>query len=168
RTPAPSGYGAPAPTGYAAPPGAYAGPAAGYAAPFAPEPERPATSTTGVLSLVLALIAVVLGTALGSWAAFEIGRGVVSMDNLTSSTTNPLRLLTPVRDVVLWAEITFWAATALGVVAFVLGIVATVKRRGRGAGIAGLVIAAVGPFVFAGVAWALFTAGAAAGINALS
>jgi hypothetical protein len=72
-------------------------------------------------------------------------------------------ILTPVRDWVLMGEIAFWAGTAIGIWALVQGIVAIATRRGRGAGIAAVVIAAVGPLIFGAVVQGFLTAGFAAG-----
>jgi len=111
--------------------------------------------TLGALSLALALCALVGATLLSAITGFAAAEGamrhaiVVSpsgLENLTESQL--LALLTPVRGLVLWAEIGFWAGTLLGVASLALGIVAIVTRRGRGPGIAGVVIAAVAPFLY--------------------
>ncbi len=59
-----------------------------------------------------------------------------------------LALLSPVRGLVLWAEIGFWAGTVLGLWALVQGIVAIATRRGRGQGIAAVIVAAAGPILY--------------------
>ncbi|GAA5150401.1 hypothetical protein GCM10025768_15220 [Microbacterium pseudoresistens] len=155
----------PAPT-YQAPPGALQGPAAGYAAPL-PASAEPRGSTLGVIALVLAVIAGVGCTVLGGWASFEIGRGIVNANDLSAFDESSLRFLSPVRDIVLWAEIAFWAGTIAGITGLVLGIIAAVKKRGRGAGIAAIVIAALGPILFVVLAVTLFGAGAASGAAGL-
>ncbi|MBS1907109.1 MAG: hypothetical protein JST33_11210 [Actinobacteria bacterium] len=144
----------PEPPAYAAPPGAFAGPAGGYAAsaPYLPT-ERPARGAgLGRVALLLALLATVVLTIVGAVLAWQIGHGVGSSTDLTtlekSLSAGDLAILTPVRDLVLWAEITSWAATTLGIWALVQGIVAIAKRRGRGPGIAAVVIAVLGPFVY--------------------
>jgi hypothetical protein len=72
-------------------------------------------------------------------------------------------ILTPVRDWVLLGEVSFWVGTALGVSALVLGVVAIVTARGRGAGIAAVIVAALGPIVFGAVVQGFLTAGLTAG-----
>ena len=67
------------------------------------------------------------------------------------------------RDWVLMGEVSFWVGTAIGVWALVQGIIAIVKGRGRGAGIAAVVIAALGPIAFGAVVQGFLTAGLAAG-----
>ncbi|MDR6865665.1 hypothetical protein J2Y69_000247 [Microbacterium resistens] len=163
--PAPTPPGYQAVPAYQAPPGAYAGPAAtGYDTPFTPEQDRSSTGGgLGLTALVLSLIATIGSSIAGGWASFEIGRGVIDVDNLRALNGSILRVLSPVRDIVLWAEISFWTGTVLGILAFVVGIIATVRRRGRGAGIAAIVLSVLGPIVFGGVVFTLLTMGAAAG-----
>ena len=74
-------------------------------------------------------------------------------------------ILTPVRDWVLLGEIAFWAGTVLGTWALVQGIVAIVKDRGRGWGIAAVVLAVIGPIAFAVGVQALLAAGFASGAS---
>ena len=74
-----------------------------------------------------------------------------------------LAILSPVRDLLLWAELSLWIGTATGIAAIVLGIIAIVKRRGRGSGIAALVLAGLGPIVYVTVGMTAFTMGATAG-----
>lgn len=146
--PAP-GYGAPA---YQAPAGAFTGPATGYQAPFTP-PVPPAGPGLGRVALILALVAAVLVPIAAGFLAYEIGHGAAGVANISRFTGDLLPLLTPVRDYVLWLEIAGWAGTAFGIWALVQGIVAIVKQRGRGAGIAALVLAVLGPIVFAVLAY---------------
>lgn len=77
------------------------------------------------------------------------------------------RILSPVRDLVLLAEVCFWAGTVLGVTAFVLGIVATARDRGRAAGIAAIVVSALGPFLFAALVFLALTAGASTSVGSV-
>ena len=51
----------------------------------------------------------------------------------------------------------------LGIAAFVLGILAIVKRRGRGMGIAGIVVAVIGPVIFFTAVFIALSIGAAVG-----
>jgi hypothetical protein len=70
-----------------------------------------------------------------------------------------------VRDLVLWAEIGFWTGTALGVAALVMGIIAIVTRRGRGFGIAAVIVAAVGPVIYGTIVAFAALAGMGAGAS---
>ncbi|VXB14916.1 conserved membrane hypothetical protein [Microbacterium sp. 8M] len=176
--PVPPGYTAPpaAPGGYAvppvppapyspqqnaqppqAPPGAFAGPAGGYAAPFPAPAARRGGAAIGRVALVLALVATVLLTLVSAVLAWQIGYGAGSGTSLTDLerqlAAEDLSAFTPVRDLVLWWEITAWVASALGIWALVQGIVAIARRRGRGSGIAAVIIAALGPLVFFFVAY---------------
>ena len=157
--------GAPAPV-YQAPPGAFAGPAGGYLVPPAPGGTPHPGPALGRVALILALIATVALTAVGAVLAGQIAQGASSTVTVSSFESGSLAFLTPVRDLVLWFEITGWTATALGIWALVQGIVAIVKRRGRGAAIAAVVIAVLGPFVYLGVAYAAVLFGAMAGLGA--
>ncbi|GAB6857010.1 hypothetical protein [Microbacterium xylanilyticum] len=173
----PPGYTAPpaAPGGYAAPPvpqpetqtsypqppqappGAFAGPAGGYAAPFPAPAARRGGAAIGRVALILALVATVLLTVLNAVLAWQIGYGAGSGTTLPELekqlAAEDLSAFTPVRELVLWWEITAWVASGLGIWALVQGIVAIARRRGRGSGIAAVIIAALGPFVFFFVAY---------------
>ena len=61
---------------------------------------------------------------------------------------------------VLIAEIAVWAGSALGIWALVQGVIAVVRRRGRGAGIAAIAISVLAP----GIALASAFLGAVMGI----
>lgn len=153
------------PPGYAAPAGhpattGYPGAVAQYST-GAPAPRGRAL---GTVALVLALLAAVGASLLAALASFNIGLGTgrqIAMGAL--GTDFDWSILTPVRDWVLMGEIAFWAGTVIGVWALVQGIVAIATRRGRGAGIAAVVIAAVGPLIFGAVVQGFLTAGFAAG-----
>lgn len=177
---APGGYQAPgyptpgaAAPAYQAPVGAYQAPIGGYqvaAGPYS-APAAPETSarTTGVLALILSLAAAIVVPIIGATAAFAVGSIIPNaVDDVTSTGLYSLAFLAPARDQVLWAEISFWAGTVLGIAAFVLGIVAIVKRRGRGQGIAGLIIAVLGPVVFFTAVFIALTVGAAVGAAQLT
>lgn len=152
--PPPPPAGVPAPP--AAPPGAYHVPVGGYPVSTGgypggyQVPSAPAGSrTTGAVALILALLATIVVPVVAAAIAFQIGSLLpntrISVD---SSFKDDLSMLTPARTQVLWAEITFWTGTVLGIGAIVLGIIATAKRRGRGLGITGMVLAALGPVGF--------------------
>lgn len=153
------------PPGYAAPAGYPA--ATGYPGAVAQYPSgTPATRgrALGTVALVLALLATVGASLLAALASFNIGLGTgrqIAMGAL--GTDFDWSILTPVRDWVLMGEIAFWAGTVIGIWALVQGIVAIATRRGRGAGIAAVVIAAVGPLIFGAVVQGFLTAGFAAG-----
>lgn len=140
--------GAPAPQ--AAPPGAYQVPVGGYAqtsgayqVPTTPERQ---SGVLGTLSLVLAIVAAVVSPIVAAVAGFEIGVRIPS--GIDTNSPDFLATLSPARDQVLWAEIAFWAGTVLGVAAIVIGILGIARRRGRGKGIAALVVAIIAPVVF--------------------
>ncbi|KNY06347.1 hypothetical protein AKH00_11295 [Microbacterium sp. GCS4] len=148
---APAGFPAPgAPTPQAAPPGAYQVPVGGYApSPGGYQvPEVPARKSgfLGILALVLAIVAGVVVPIVAGVAGFEIGVRIPS--GIDTNDPELLSTLSPARDQVLWAEIAFWAGTVLGIAAIVIGILGIVRRQGRGAGIAALVVAAIAPVIF--------------------
>ncbi|MBO0981047.1 hypothetical protein [Microbacterium sp. SD291] len=149
----------------AAPPGAYQVPVGGYAVPAGayavPAPVATSSKLPGVLALVFALVAAVVTPIVAGVAGFEIGRRIPS--GLDASTTEVLTVLSPARDQVLWAEISFWAGTILGIVAIVLGIIAIRRKQGRGLGIGALIVAVLGPIVFGVVLLFAFAAGTATG-----
>lgn len=139
------------PPGYAAAP--YAAPyvpTVGYGpAPIVPAP-APASSTLGLVALVLSLVAAVLVPITTAVAGFNVGLGAGRELVLSPLSAGfDWSILTPVRDWVLLGEIAFWTGTVLGVWALVQSIIAIVKRRGRGQGIAAVVLAALGPAFFA-------------------
>lgn len=164
---APYGYPAgPPASGYpAAPPGAYQVPVGGYAAPAGayavPETTTRRSRLLGLLSLILALIAAVVMPIIAGINAFVIGR--VIPPGMTTS-RGDLRIFSPVRDQVLWTELSFWTGTLLGIAAIVLGIIAIRRKQGRGAGIAALVVAALGAVIFAIVLVIALGAGSASGL----
>ncbi|MEV7633565.1 hypothetical protein AB0N64_14290 [Microbacterium sp. NPDC089318] len=142
--PVPPAPQAPPPGAYRVPVGGYQAPVGGYAAPPPVAPSR----AWGAVSLVAALIAVVVAPIVAGVLALQIGL-VVSVDDLVSEAGDfVIAALSPVRTETLWAEIMFWLGTVLGVGAVVGGIVAVARRRGRGMGIAAIVIAAIGPGAF--------------------
>ena len=149
------------PPGYSGPYLAGAYPAAGAAAG---NPAADRGSRLGVVALIAALGAAVLAPIGGAIAAFNIGVGTGREIALRPTDIDfDWSILTPVRDWVLLGEISFWVGTVLGIWAVAQGIIAIVTRRGRGAGIAAVVVGALGVGVFAIAVQAFLTAGLAAG-----
>lgn len=160
---APGAYPTAAPVAPAAPPGAYAVPVGGYAVPSGaysvPDAAPQRSGVLGSLALVFSLVAAVVAPILGGISAFEIGRRLP----YGVSSGNDLSVLSPARDQVLWAELSFWTGTVFGIAALVLGIIAIRRRQGRGAGIAALVLAVLGVVIFSAVVLVTFAVGGAAG-----
>jgi hypothetical protein len=153
-------YGRPFAAPYATPP------VAGYQ-PRQPTPAGP--SALGAVAFILSLLAAVGAPIVVSFAAWGIGTGLGSQEFTTLTENSPstsvlLAALTPVRGQVLAAEIAFWAGTILGIWAIIQGIVAIAKRRGRGFGIAAIVVAVIGPFVFFWLAVIFLGMGAAGAV----
>lgn len=148
----------------AAPPGAYSVPVGGYAVPSGaysvPDPTPTRSGVLGSLALVFSLVAAVVAPILGGISAFEIGRRLP----FGISNGRDLSVLTPARDQVLWAELSFWTGTVFGIAAIVLGIIAIRRRQGRGTGIAALVLAVLGVVIFFAVVLVTFALGGAAGL----
>ncbi|QNA93093.1 hypothetical protein [Microbacterium sp. Se63.02b] len=128
-----------------------------------PETAPRPSAYLGMLALILALVAAVVPAIVVGISAFEIGR--VLPQGVSTTTTEDLSVLAPARDQVLWAELSFWAGTILGIAAIVVGILAIAKKRGRGAGIAALVIAVVGAVIFFIVLVSALAAGSAVGFS---
>ncbi len=144
---APPSYGqSPQYGGFAAP--SVAPYAPGYANVVAPQQQPAKSSTLGMIAMILALVAAVVAPVVGAIAGWNVGSGATTQLITQMRSTMDLSILTPVRDWVLLGEISFYAGTALGIWAIVQGIIAIVQRRGRGQGIAALVVALVAPFVF--------------------
>ncbi|WP_309065773.1 hypothetical protein [Microbacterium sp.] len=146
-----------------APPGAYAVPMGGYQVPVGgytvPPAAPPASPVTGVIALLTGLLAAVVVPLIGGILGYQIGTLVPAADFSTATGVEDLSIFSPARTQILWAEIAFWSGTVLGIAAFVLGIVATVKRRGRGQGIAAIVLAVLGPVFFFGALFVMLAAG---------
>lgn len=158
-----------APHAYAPPPG-YAPPPQGYG-PYIPSPaiaSAPAAggSGLGIVAFALAVLAAIGASIVGSIAGFNIGLGTGREVALQPMDIDfDWSILTPVREWVLLGEAAFWAGTILGIWAIVQGIVAIVKNRGRGWGIAAVVVAAIGPIAFATGVQAFLAAGFASGAS---
>lgn len=133
-------------------------------APAAP-PVHKRGAALGVVALLLSLFAVVVVPLLMGVAAFEIGQGALTQNVLTSAQFSP-DTLTPVRGWVLFAEITFWTGTVCGIWALTQGIVAIVRQRGRGAGIAAAVLASTGPLIALVVVFSALGVGASMNMGA--
>ena len=148
----------------AAPPGAYQVPVGGYAAPSgsyaAPDASPKPSEFLGLLALGLSILAAVVMPIIGGVSAFEVGRRIPQG---ISGSTGDLGFLSPARDQVLWTELSFWAGTVLGIAAIVLGIIAIRRKRGRGAGIAALIVAVLGAVIFVVAVFTAFAIGGAAG-----
>ena len=152
-----------------APPAGYAPPAQGYG-PYVPLPPpgrvRRAGAGLGIAALVMAVLAAVGATVLGSIAGYGIGLGTGRSIALQPMDIDfDWSILTPVRDWVLLGEVAFWVGTALGTWALVQGIIAIVKDRGRGWGIAAVIVAVLGPIAFAIGVQAFLAAGFASGAS---
>ncbi len=159
---------APQAYGYA-PPAGYARPTQGYG-PYVPMPAPPPLARRGpglgIVAFVLAVLAAVGATIVGSIAGYNIGLGTGRSIALEPMDIDfDWSILTPVRDWVLLGEIAFWVGTVLGTWALVQGIVAIVKDRGRGWAIAAVILAVLGPIAFAVAVQALLTAGFASGAS---
>jgi hypothetical protein len=117
-----------------------------------------------VTALVASLAAVAGASLVGAIAAWRVGLGAGrALASRPIDADFDWSVLTPVREWVLAGEIAFWFGTVVGLWALVQGVVAIATARGRGAGIAAVVIAALGPVAFALVVQALLTAGLTAG-----
>ena len=154
-----------APVYQAAPPGAYQVPVGGYDAPAgayqAPPSGEKKSGLLGILALILSIVAAVVTPIVVGIAGFEIGRRLPG----GFDTTDPdfLSVLSPARDQVLWAELSFWTGTVLGIAAIVIGILAIRKKQARGAGIAALVVSVLGPIIFWVVLLVAISTGTATG-----
>lgn len=167
-----------APNGWA--PGGYVQTAPGappvYLPPAAaPRPVEAPSTALGAIALIVAVCAIVVSSILSATTGFAAANGAVAHAALTSpsslenlSDTEALALLSPVRGLVLWAEIGFWTGTLLGIWALIQGIVAIATRRGRGQGIAAVIAAAAGPIVYAVAVTVALVAGIAAAVPTYS
>jgi hypothetical protein len=173
----PNGY--PTPPSYA-PPAGYTAPPQGYG-PWTPQASVPTTGPApaqtganrlglGAVALILAIVAAVITPVAAAIAGFQIGLG--TGDQLAtlpapSGADFDFALLSSVRESVLLAEVSFWAGTVLGIWAIVQGIIAIAKNRGRGFGIAAVVIAVIGPLLYGVALWGLFATGVASSATPL-
>ncbi|MFT4235512.1 MAG: hypothetical protein QM607_11000, partial [Microbacterium sp.] len=116
----------------------------------------------GRIAVLLALLAGLGALLVDTICAFLSGLVVARGGGVDWESSDPISWdqLTPARDAVATAEFTFWAATVIGIIAIVLGIVAIAKRRGRGAGIAAVIISVLAPGLVLGAAFLGFVIGA--------
>lgn len=149
---------------YAPPPGyGVPVPRAGVAATAPPRPAATGRAL-GMVALIVAIVAAVVPAILVSIATFEIGLGAGrELAARPSDAAFDWSVLTPVRDWVLLAEVSFWVGIALGVWAVVQGLVAMVQNRGRGYAIAAVVVAVVGAILYVVALQGFLTTGLAAG-----
>lgn len=140
-TQAPPPFPAPPPGAYTTPVGGYPNVASGYAVPKSTAPQSKAP---GIVALVTSLIIFIVSSIIAGVVGFQIGLGAPdAVPMLTGDEPISMSVLSPVRGEVLLAEISFWGSTILGVFAIITGIWAISARRGRGAGIAAVIIAIV-------------------------
>lgn len=145
-------------------PGAQAYPGANTAYATYGAPAEPRGKGLGATALVGALIAAIVAPIAAAIAGYRIGLGASREFTLRDIDDRfDWSVLAPVRDWVLIAEVSFWVGTVLGLWALIQGIVAIAKNRGRGAGIAALVLAILGPFVFGAAIYFTLVVGAVGG-----
>lgn len=159
--PAPTGEPAAYPPAPQAPPGAYQVPVGGFATPVGgyavPPAAAPTSGMLGILALTFALLAAVAAPILAGVFGFQIGSRIPS--GIDTTDPNLLSVLSPARDQVLWAEISFWAGTVLGLAGIVVGIIAIVKKQRRALGVIALILSVLG----AGIYWIVLVASLSAG-----
>lgn len=127
---------------------------------LAPPPPSKKRRPLGAFALVAGILSMVLAPAVAGFAAFRVGRGAGAQIVAQGGRNLDLRVLSPVRDLVLVVEVAFWSGTVLGISALVVGIIATARNSGRPMGIVAIVMAALGPFIFAALVALALAAGA--------
>jgi hypothetical protein len=144
-------------------PGAY--PAASAAGEPGVKPKGP--STLGIIAFVAALAGVIIGSIL----VFVGGQAIGSVVQYTgtSGTVDPSTVPAAGQDAATsGGGLTVAGFLVFGVLAlwgFIQGIVATVKKRGRGWGIAAIILAVIGGGIVAALWFAGLAAGAAPYVN---
>ena len=114
-----------------------------------PPPVRTDSPALGTIALLLTIAGAVGATIIAVFAGVAAGPDVLrALESTTPDGSIDLSLLSPVRGWVLTGEVAFWAGTVLGIWAIVQGGIALASRRGFGAGLAAIIVAAVGPVVF--------------------
>jgi hypothetical protein len=135
-------------SGYTAPPAGDASPPAAYGAP-APAARPKGSSRLGVIAFLAALLGIIIGSILATiggmqtgsltqYADYSTGTGTLDYDSVPQSVQQmgiAAGLLT-VAAFLVWGAFALWG--------FIQGIVAAVKNRGRGWGIAAIVLAVIG------------------------
>ncbi|BAJ75943.1 Tfp pilus assembly protein PilP [Microbacterium testaceum StLB037] len=139
--------------------------AAPYVAPatgtlLAPPPSSKKRRPLGAFALVAGILSMVVAPAVAGFAAFRVARGAGAQIVAQGGQNIDLRVLSPVRDLVLVVEVAFWTGTVLGIAALVVGIIATARDSGRPMGIVAIVLAALGPVIFAAFVALALAAGA--------
>jgi hypothetical protein len=129
---------------YSAAPAAFE-PPPGYV--LTPAVREPRSKTLGLVAFLVALVVivgtVVASTLIGHAAAPYAYHGATSLGyNLDIGSSRPGESSLAILNL-----LEFGLGTVLGIWALVQGIVATATRRGRGFGIAAIVLAALGPIV---------------------
>lgn len=139
-------------------PGAYAAPA------YASEHRAPVSKKLGVIAFVAALLGVVIGAILAFVAGLQTA-GIAQYADTSTGQLDPNTLPPGAEQTAIAVGVLSVAAFAvygiLGLWGFIQGIVAAIKNRGRGWGIAAIVIAVLGGII---VITALGV-GAAAGVG---
>ncbi|MDQ1084425.1 MULTISPECIES: hypothetical protein [Microbacterium] len=157
----------PPPEPYTPPPTRSEVPAApgGYAAPaYAPEHRAPVSKRLGIIAFVASLLAVVVGAILAYTAGLQAA-GIAQYVDPSAGQVDPESLPPEVQQSAVAVAGLSVAAFAiygiLGLWGFIQGIIAAVKNRGRGWGIAAIIIAVLGGIVVI----AALSIGAAAGVG---
>lgn len=144
--------------------GGYVAPSA-YAAPdYAPGHRAPVSKKLGIIAFVASLLAVVIGAILAFVAGLQAA-GIAQYADTSTGQVDPSTLPPGAEQSAIAVGVLSVAAFAvygiLGLWGFIQGIIAAVKNRGRGWGIAAIIIAVLGGIV---VVTALGV-GAAAGVG---
>lgn len=152
-------------SGYAAPQAGSATPPAAYGAP-APVARPKGSSRLGLIALLAALLGIILGSILSGIGGYQSGTLVQYADYANGTTDIAYESLPPAAQqtaiaggLLSVAGFLVWGAFALW--GFIQGIIATVKNRGRGWGIAAIVLAVIGGGVVFAVLGIAATAAAA-------
>lgn len=138
------------PAPQAAPPGAYQVPVGGYPAASGaysvPDTAPAPSGTFAVLAFVLGIVAAVVVPIIAGVFGAQIGARIPS--GIDTNDPSWIQALSPAREQVLWAEVSFWTGTVLGIAAIVFGILSIRRKTRRALGIIGLVLAVLGPVVY--------------------
>lgn len=113
-------------------------------------PARRAGRGVGIAALLLASTAAIAGVVVAAMVAAQLGTTGAFVGWLDGE--GDLSALAPVRGWVLVGEITGWTCAVAGLTALVLGLVAIVRRAGRGFGIGAVAVALGAPVATVAVA----------------